>query len=121
MVQEELSITDKGDYVLVDFFGEFSVEAGKRCVDRMLEACSQYGRSAVLLDCRRMTGPLTVLDRFQVIQYGEITRGIISRLALVSRPGDILPDNFAESVAVNRGVNLRVFADADKAVEWLRM
>lgn len=120
MAADELKILDKGDYILADFSGEFSVDAGKQCVDRMVEACSEYNRSAVLLDCSKMMGHLTIMGRFQVVEYGQIARGTISRLALVGRTEDTLPDNFVENVAANRGVNLRVFTDIDEAVEWLR-
>ena len=35
MTTEPLTIIDKGSYLLVEFFGEFGVEAGKQCVDRI--------------------------------------------------------------------------------------
>lgn len=37
--QGPLSITDMGAFLLVEFFGKFSVEAVKQCVDSMAEAC----------------------------------------------------------------------------------
>jgi len=74
MAQEPFSITDQGSFLLVEFFGEFSVEAGKECVDRMVDACIEYRRAKVLLDCRRMTGNLHVFDRFQVAEYGATKR-----------------------------------------------
>lgn len=120
MAPDELKIVDKGSYILVEFFGEFSVEAGKRCVDRMVQACVEYDRTAVLLDCRKMTGNLRIMDRFEVMVYGQATRGKIARVALVNRPEDTLPDGFSENVGVNRGVNLRIFTHIDKASEWLR-
>jgi hypothetical protein len=120
MTQNELEIHDRGNHILIDFFGEFSREAGKRCFDSMVEACDEFGRSTVLLDCRKMTGQPGILDRFLVMEYGQITHRTISRLALVSRQENILPDRFEEHVAVNRGVNLRIFTDIEAALAWLR-
>ncbi|MBN1163903.1 MAG: hypothetical protein JXB45_04945 [Candidatus Krumholzibacteriota bacterium] len=119
MEQDGLRIEDRGDFVLVEFSGKFSVETGKRCVDTMVEACATYQRSALLFDCRRMTGYLSIMDRFQVMAYGQITSGTISKLALLGLPEHTLPDNFSENVAVNRGVNLKIFTDFEEAVAWL--
>jgi hypothetical protein len=118
-MQEVLSISDRGTFILVDFFGEFNVEAGKQCVDRMTEACQEYGRSRVLLDCRKMTGEMPIFSRFQVAEYGASKRYTIAQMALVVRPEIVLPDNFVENVAVNRGMNMKLFTDIDKAEAWL--
>lgn len=32
----------------------------------------------------------------------------------------MLPDNFVENVAVNRGINLKIFTDANEAIDWLK-
>ena len=119
MESELLSIQDKGSYLLVEFFGEFSVESGKFCVDRMAEACEKYRHSKVLLDCRKMTGYMPVFDRFEVAVYGTTKRQQLGRLALLNREDVMLPDNFVENVAVNRGLNMSIFTDFSLAETWL--
>ncbi len=116
---QEFTISDHGPYLLADFFGEFSVATGKRCIDSMVEAAIASGRRRVLLDCRRMTGEMPIIARFQVAEYSQKTRGAIDRIALLNRPEVVLPDNFVEHVAVNRGVNLKIFTDFDQAERWL--
>jgi hypothetical protein len=116
---ELLSITDKRSYLLVEFFGEFSVEAGKQCVDRMAEACEEQGRSKVLFDCRRISGNMPVMDRFEVVEYGATKLLKLIQLALLNREDVVLPDNFVENVAVNRGMNMKIFTDFDEAELWL--
>lgn len=32
----------------------------------------------------------------------------------------MFPDNFVENVAVNRGINLKIFTDLEKAIDWLK-
>lgn len=44
---------------------------------------------------------------------------MIAKLAMLNRPDVILPDNFVENVAVNRGANVKVFTDLENAVRWL--
>ena len=119
MNPETLTITASGTYLLIEFAGEFNVAAGKNVVDTMAAACAQYRRSRVLLDCRRMTGAMPVLDRFEVAEYGASKRGQIGRMALLNREDVLLPDNFVENVAVNRGMDMKIFTDFDEAEAWL--
>jgi hypothetical protein len=119
MNSEILEIQDKKDYLLVSFIGEFNLDAGQRTIDRVLEACIQYNLSKVLLDCRRMTGPLSITDRFLVVDYGQVMLGKVLAMVIVGRPDQILPNRFEETVAMNRGINLRVFDDIELAIEYL--
>jgi len=86
----------------------------------MVEACSQVQISKALLDCRSMTGEIQIFDSFKFAEYGVKMWGIISKTALVGREDQMLPDNFVENVTVNRGVNLKIFTDADETIDWLK-
>jgi hypothetical protein len=114
-----LRIIDQGEYLLAEFSGDFSVEAGKQCIDAMTNASLEKHKSKVLLDCRKISGHMPVIDRFEVAAYAATTRKVIARLAMLNRPDVILPDNFVENVAVNRGANVKVFTDFENAVRWL--
>jgi hypothetical protein len=116
---EDMRISIKGDYLLVEFTGEFCVKAGKRCVDKMALACKEHQCMNILLDCRKMTGDMPVFNRFQVAEYGAAELGMVSKFALVVRPEIVLPDKFVENVAVNRGMNLKVLSDFEQADHWL--
>lgn len=119
MSGEPLNIVNQGSYLLVEFFGEFSLEASKQCVDRMIAACKQYGQRNVLLDCRRMNGSMPVFERFQVAEYGASQGRQIMRLALVRPAGFSPSDSLVEDVAVNRGMDLKTFNDFTAAEQWL--
>lgn len=116
---KNLTISVQDGYLLTEFFGKFSVEDGKQCIDAMIKASLESRRPKVLLDCRKMTGDMPITARFEVAVYSVTTLGVISKIALVSRPDIVLPDGFVENAAVNRGVNLRIFVDFDEAVRWL--
>jgi len=85
----------------------------------MAAACHEHHRSRVLLDCREMTGNLPMMDRFEVTVYGATKRHQIRRLALLGREEMVLPDNFVENVAVNRGMDVKIFTDFYEAELWL--
>jgi hypothetical protein len=46
--------------------------------------------------------------------------GVILKIALVGREDQMFTDNFVENVAINRGINLKIFTDVDEAVIWLK-
>jgi len=118
-MMEGLRITQKEAYVHFDYTGEFSELTGKQCVDAMVEACSQLQLSKALLDCRNMTGEIQILESFMVAKYGGKMRYFLSKTALVGREDQMLPDNFVENVAANRGINLKIFTDLEEAISWL--
>ena len=107
-------------YNYFEFSGEFSPETGKQCIDAMVEVSSQSQISKALLDCRKMTGEIQIMESFMVAKYGVQMIGAISKFALVGREDQMFPDNFVENVAVNRGVNLKLFTDVEKAIDWLK-
>lgn len=118
-MSEEIRVSNAGGYLLVEFLGEFGVEAGKRCVDRMASACKEHRCTKILLDCRQMTGDMPIFNRFQVVEYGASVLFATEKFALLVRPEVALPDKFVENAAVNRGMNLRVVTEFDDAVQWL--
>jgi len=117
---EGLRIIQEEAYIRFDYTGEFSEVMGKQCIDAMVEACSQVQISKALLDCRNMTGEIQIFSSFMVAEYGVKMIGIISKTTLVVREDQMLHGNFVENVAVNRGVNLKIFTDADEAIDWLK-
>ena len=55
-----------------------------------------------------------------VAQYGVKMIRVLSKKALVVREDQMFPDNFVENVAVNRGVNLKLFTNVEEAIDWLK-
>jgi hypothetical protein len=116
---EVLEIQVKPDYILVTYTGEFNVAAAERAIDGSLQAGSTHNLSKILIDCRRMTGRLSIMDRYQVAVSGQRMAGKLTRVALVRQEEGSPLDRFTETVARNRGVNLKLFSEIDEAVAWL--
>lgn len=117
---DDVEITHHEGYVELEFKGEFSHTVAMRVVDAMVAAATAAECSSILLDCRRMTGPLSVIDRFAVAEYGAqgIPRHI--NVGMLVREDHILPDRFFENAAVSRGVRVKLFTLADEAIGWVR-
>ena len=116
---ESIEIIEKRNYLLAVYIGKFSVQAARQTIDQIVQAIPENRLRAVLLDCRNLTGRLSIMDRYQTAIYGQHMIGRVSKLALV-RPREMIgADRFMETVAVNRGIYLRLFEDIGEAIAWL--
>ena len=83
-------------------------------------ACLERDRSVVLLEMRLEGPSLDMGAIFSVITQGSPKGGALRKIAYleagVHDPGRA---QFAETVAINRGVNVRLFSDPEAARQWL--
>lgn len=112
----------------VNAAGEFSLEEAKRAFLEMLEAVARHQAKKVLLDGRNVKGEPEDLERFY---YGEFAAAETTRLVkehrIVPRFAYVIneplrdPQRFGETVAVNRGMNIKIFETPEDAFEWLEL
>ena len=110
----------------VDASGEFSLEDAKQAFVVMLEAITLYKAEKILFDGRNVKGKPKELERFY---YGEFVaretqrivreHGIVPRFAYVIHEPLRDPGRLGETVAVNRGMDLKVFETLEDAFEWV--
>jgi len=112
----------------VNAIGEFSLEEAKRAFKEMLEAVVEYQAEKVLFDGRKLKGKPEHIERFY---YGYFAATEIislvakSRLSQAPRFAYVIheplrdPGRYGESVAVNRGMDVRTFETTEEASEWL--
>ena len=117
-----LTITEEPGYLHFRVAGDNALATVRAYVAEVHATCAQRGCRAILVE-ENLTGPgLEMLDIFQIVSTGvEETRLLLRKIAFVdlqarSRPGNA---RFAETVAVNRGLNLRTFATVAEAAAWL--
>jgi len=119
-MSHQIEITKAEGYLQVTFSGPFSPDGARESIDAMVSACEKESCLKVLFDCRPMTGDLTVSDRFETGTYGASKIPGHVKIAMLGREDQLSADNFFETVARNRGVNITVFTEADAALEWLK-
>jgi hypothetical protein len=108
----------KEGYLLVEYSEPYQLDPCITLIKEIGEICRREGLPKVLCDVRGMMGKINILDSFQLAVTGAgAFRGL--QLAGVYRQEDI--DPFAETVIRNRGGNVRVFSDIERAKEWLRV
>ncbi len=117
---ESIEVYDKTDFILATYLGPFSVNGAQEAINRVLRSISGEGPRPVLIDCTEMTGNLSVVDRFQTVLYGRKMKGRVSKLAIVRPRERRNADRFVETAAQNRGISVRLFADIEDAIAWLK-
>ena len=112
----------KDDYLHVRIEGENTAENVKRYLAEVQDLCLQHKCNKVLIE-ENLTGPtISTYNIFTIAEQGS--RHIspdIHKIAYI----DMNPEHnteamhFAETVAQNRGVNIRLFTDLQLAIEWI--
>ena len=112
----------------VDARGEFSLEEAKQAFLEMLTAVAQYQAEKVLFDGRNLKGKPEDLERFF---YGEFaardTIRLVQEHRIAPRFGYVIKEplrdvqRFGETVALNRGMNVKTFETPEEAFQWLEI
>ena len=110
----------------MDASGEFSLADAKRAFLELLEAIAQYQAAKILFDGRNVKGKPGDMERFY---YGEFaaaeTRRIVLEHKINPRFAYVLheplrdPARLGETVAVNRGMIIKVVDTPEDAIKWL--
>ena len=117
----ELESIPKEYYLQLTLCGYFSGDATEQVVDTMARA---YRNRSLrwrnfLVDIQSLNGKIQINDRFHIAVYAAKNLEHDVRIALLAREDQIMPCRFLETVARNRGLDLRVFFDHEEAVAWL--
>lgn len=117
-----LEYEEKGGILHVCAIGKRTREAIIRFVPDIYAACAEKKLSKVLLDIRGLEGRLPIREDYDIpSRFFPTVRNlnVINRAALVDLKEFERDDAFFETVAVNRGFNLRIFSNSDEALQWL--
>jgi hypothetical protein len=108
--------------------GEFDIEDAKQAFVEILAQVEQHKASKVLIDTRTVGGEPKVIERFF---YGEFVGDAVNALSSRGWVGEtpqfayimveplLDPMRLGETVALNRGMNVKSFEDENEALEWL--
>lgn len=118
-----LELREHPEYVELACAGAYYPGAQLYVAREALIAASRSGRTAALIDVRKVAGPEpTMSERYdQAVKVAQLQSSVSPRirLALLGHEPIVHPQRFGEIVATNRGALLRVFTDEALALEWL--
>jgi hypothetical protein len=119
----EIKFDSRTDCVFVTFTGPFSP---KGLLQTFYEACDkavERGSARILLDCSETDGKISIPDRFKV---GELAAASSLGRRWKTRPqvavvckATMIGDGFGATTASSRGLNAKMFAGVQHALDWL--
>lgn len=115
----QLQLQELPGYVVANFIGDGAPEEIWQNFDRIAERCDRAGNKKVLIDSTGINGELSFIDKYFLGENAQIFARHGLKIATVLRSELIDSQKFGETVARNRGVNVRVFADVPSAKSWL--
>ena len=125
----DVDIRLEDGFLNVRVAGRFSLEEANDGLVQMFGAVARYRTTRVLVDCRELQGSITTMENFDHVNFAAemiekfSQRGVsrATRFAYVTVGAFYDPDKFAETVAVNRGLEVRIFDNIDDALQWLEI
>jgi hypothetical protein len=100
--------------------GELTPANALRFLEDAHAACVKSGRTAVLLDMQLRGPNMPTTSVYEVISQRAADGSKLRKIAYVPYDsGDPSMAHFAETVAINRGVNVRIFESVAAAEGWL--
>jgi hypothetical protein len=119
----DMKVIRADDYLHVRVTGDNTPEDVAGYLEQVRCVCGEYGYSRVLIE-ENLTGPgFTTVDVYDVVSAAsEGVAPALRHIAFVdTNPAhDFTQMEFAETVAVNRGLNVKVFHDVPSATAWIR-
>lgn len=112
------------DYLCCKVTGEYEFELTKKMFSDLVDEAVRQSRDFTLIDISEMTGTVSIIERYDLSSFLADYRqtnapGKYLKIALTGHEPQIDSARFGQIVAQNRGVNLKVFTDIDKALGWL--
>ncbi len=112
-----LTLQNKGDYLLAEASGIYSLELFMSIIHEVSDRCRAENLNKALVDLRNVEGDPSILDRHRFgIEIADVW-GPRIKVAAVAKTEVI--NRMAENTAVNRGANLWATPDLALALEWL--
>jgi hypothetical protein len=116
----QFTVEQRQTYAHTKVVGKRTRENTLRFLRDSCVACVSGGRNAVLLEMHFSGPSLTTASAFEVISSQVSDAVKLRKIAYVEGSvDDAAMPAFAVNVAVNRGVNVRLFRDVASAANWL--
>jgi hypothetical protein len=118
----EVTINKEENFLHVQAAGERTLDNILAITHEIMAAYARHGIPKVLVDVREIEGALSTMEGFELpTEHFQKIRDqrILQKAAIVDRKENEERFRFFQTVAENRGFNLRVFTDVDEATSWL--
>lgn len=107
------------EYVICIMSDKMTLDDHKQVREQAAVLLKEQGWNRLLVDARQIDAKMSLTDDYQFTESHRSNLPVTIHLAVIYRPEEIERFRFIETVAVNRGQNMKIFTDADEAVAWL--
>jgi len=122
-----LSLHTESNRLYARVRGRFVLASAQQSFAELVETALREHTDLVLLDASHVTGEPSMIDRFYYAKFAALSvalarqhhRRFNPRFAYVLKVPVLDKKRFGETVAVNRGMNVKVFEDIEAARAWL--
>jgi len=122
--QFDIKVSVVEDILLIYASGSYSLVKANNLFKLAIDNGVSHNKSKILIDVSDLIGSIPFFDRFQYSKFLSDYRikhalGKVNKIAVLGKEPIVHKEKFGETVAVNRGANVRVFTDMSKASIWL--
>jgi hypothetical protein len=123
----DLKCEMQGGVLVARVSGDFALDQSCNTFLEILKAMDIYKADKVLVDCLQVRGAPSTMERFSYAKFGsdELWKLLLAKnleevqLAYVGTDPLMDKDHFGQTVATNRGVNVKTFDNVAAAISWL--
>lgn len=117
-----LKVINTKDFITTTATGKLDLAASKQALLDIVSHIKQPGEYDVLVDTREAESLLTINNLYEIGEALANARMLYrSRICLLAPAKDIDKADFLETVASNRGAQIKAFIDFEQAINWLVM
>ena len=117
-----VKVINTKDFIKTTATGVLDFAASKQAILDIASQIKQPGEYEVLMDTRESEAALSITDLYQLGEalsnHPSLRR---SSIAILGPKQEAEKMAFFETVAINRGANIKAFTDFEQAISWLIM
>ena len=122
--QFDIKMVIEENFLLVIASGIYSLIKANNLFKFAIDNGVSQNKSNILIDVINISGSIPFFDRFKYSEFlanyvGMNAATKIIRVAVAGQEPIVHKEKFGETAAVNRGANVRVFTDMNKALIWV--
>ncbi len=122
-LEGRIEILQRDGYVETRYLGTYSIELFRKQMEDSARACIDRKVDRLLVDITTLAEYCpTTLERYKIGTLGaSVCRGGLVKVAVIGTGEQVGRDQFASTVARNKGLSVSVFLKRDEAIAWLRL
>lgn len=114
-----LTLEKRSGYVYFEYPDRYEYTELIELIQQIDQVCAAENSQKVMVNFLAINDEVSLMDRFKLAVKGAQMINHTVRIACIFHTDRL--DRFAENVAVNRGLNTRIFNNMQDALEWLNI